>query len=41
LYRRISHQTGKYQHRVLPVGHHVPQEAPHAFAEDVAHADHL
>jgi pimeloyl-ACP methyl ester carboxylesterase len=33
--------TGKYQHRVLPVGHNVPQEAPHAFAEAVVHADRL
>jgi pimeloyl-ACP methyl ester carboxylesterase len=33
--------TGKYQHRVLPVGHNVPQEAPHGFAEAVVHADHL
>ncbi len=33
--------TGRYQHRVLPVGHNVPQEAPHAFAEAVVHVDHL
>jgi pimeloyl-ACP methyl ester carboxylesterase len=33
--------TGTYQHRVLPVGHNVPQEAPHAFAEAVAAVDHL
>ena len=33
--------TGKYQHRVLPVGHNVPQEAPHGFAEAVLDVDHL
>ncbi len=33
--------TGKYQHRVLPVGHNVPQEAPRAFAQAVADAGHL
>jgi pimeloyl-ACP methyl ester carboxylesterase len=33
--------TGKYQHRVLPVGHNVPQEAPREFAEAVVDADHL
>jgi pimeloyl-ACP methyl ester carboxylesterase len=33
--------TGKYQHRVLPVGHNVPQEAPAAFAQAVVDADHL
>lgn len=32
--------TGKYEHRVFPVGHNVPQGAPAAFAKavtDVAH----
>ena len=33
--------TGRYQHRVIPVGHNVPQEAPHAFARAVVAADHL
>jgi pimeloyl-ACP methyl ester carboxylesterase len=33
--------TGKYEHRVLPVGHNVPQEAPHGFARAVVDADHL
>jgi pimeloyl-ACP methyl ester carboxylesterase len=33
--------TGKYRHRVLPVGHNVPQEAPHGFAQAVVDADHL
>lgn len=33
--------TGKYQHRVLPVGHNVPQEAPQAFARAVVDVDHL
>src|SRR6185437_6835957 len=28
--------TGKYRHRVLPVGHNVPQEAPRVFAQAVA-----
>jgi pimeloyl-ACP methyl ester carboxylesterase len=33
--------TGKYQHRVLPVGHNVPQEAPVDFARAVVDVDHL
>jgi pimeloyl-ACP methyl ester carboxylesterase len=33
--------TGKYEHRVFPVGHNVPQEAPQAFAQAVIDADHL
>ena len=31
--------TGKYAHETLPVGHNVPQEAPHAFAEAVRKVD--
>ena len=30
---------GKYAHRTLKVGHNVPQEAPHAFAEAVVDVD--
>jgi pimeloyl-ACP methyl ester carboxylesterase len=30
--------TGKYQHRVFPVGHNLPQEAPQAFAQAVIDA---
>ena len=33
--------TGKYQHRVLPVGHNLPQEAPRAFAQAAVDVDHL
>lgn len=33
--------SGKYAHRVLPVGHNVPQEAPRDFADTVAEADAL
>jgi pimeloyl-ACP methyl ester carboxylesterase len=33
--------SGKYQHRVLAVGHNVPQEAPREFAKAVVDADHL
>ncbi|TQM26410.1 alpha/beta fold hydrolase [Nocardia bhagyanarayanae] len=34
--------TGKYEHRVLDgIGHNVPQEAPHPFAQAVIDADHL
>src|SRR5206468_247694 len=33
--------TGKYDHRVLDVGHNVPQEDPHGFAQAVVDADHL
>jgi pimeloyl-ACP methyl ester carboxylesterase len=33
--------TGKYEHRVFPVGHDVPQEAPQAFAQAVIDVDHL
>ena len=33
--------TGKYQHRVLNVGHNVPQEDPSGFAQAVIDADHL
>jgi pimeloyl-ACP methyl ester carboxylesterase len=33
--------TGKYEHRVFPVGHNVPQEAPQAFAQAVIDVDHL
>jgi pimeloyl-ACP methyl ester carboxylesterase len=33
--------TGKYEHRVFPVGHNVPQEAPQAFARAVIDVDHL
>jgi pimeloyl-ACP methyl ester carboxylesterase len=30
------HFAGKYEHKVIPgVGHNLPQEAPHAFAEAV------
>ncbi len=31
--------AGKYAHETLPVGHNVPQEAPHAFAEAVRKVD--
>ena len=31
--------SGKYAHRTLKVGHNVPQEAPHAFAEAVVDVD--
>jgi pimeloyl-ACP methyl ester carboxylesterase len=35
--------TGKYQHRAIGggVGHNLPQEAPHAFAQAIIDADHL
>jgi pimeloyl-ACP methyl ester carboxylesterase len=33
--------TGKYEHRVLPVGHNVPQEAPAAFAQAVIDVDDM
>jgi pimeloyl-ACP methyl ester carboxylesterase len=33
--------TGTYEHRVFPVGHNVPQEAPGAFALAVLDADHF
>jgi pimeloyl-ACP methyl ester carboxylesterase len=33
--------TGKYDHRVLDVGHNVPQEDPHGFARAVIDADRL
>jgi pimeloyl-ACP methyl ester carboxylesterase len=35
--------TGKYQHRVIGggVGHNLPQEAPHAFAQAIIDADRL
>jgi len=34
--------TGKYAHRVLRgIGHNVPQEAPHAFADAIVAADAL
>jgi pimeloyl-ACP methyl ester carboxylesterase len=35
--------TGKYEHRTISggVGHNLPQEAPQAFAQAVADADHL
>ena len=34
--------TGKYAHRVLDgIGHNVPQEAPHAFADAIVDVDHL
>jgi pimeloyl-ACP methyl ester carboxylesterase len=36
-----DHFTGRYQHRVLPVGHNVPQEAPRAFAQAVIDAGRL
>ena len=31
--------SGKYAHRTLKVGHNVPQEAPHAFAEAIVDVD--
>ncbi|MFI0815776.1 alpha/beta fold hydrolase [Streptomyces sp. NPDC021098] len=31
--------SGRYAHRVLKVGHNVPQEAPHAFAQAVVDVD--
>lgn len=37
LYR--AHFTGKYDHRTFDVGHNVPQEAPHAFAQAVVDVD--
>jgi pimeloyl-ACP methyl ester carboxylesterase len=33
--------TGKYEHRVLDVGHNVPQEDPHGFVRAVVHATRL
>jgi len=33
--------AGKYEHRVVKVGHNVPQEAPHAFAQAVVDVDHF
>ncbi|WP_433680283.1 alpha/beta fold hydrolase [Nocardia sp. CA-119907] len=34
--------TGKYEHRILDgIGHNVPQEAPHPFAQAIIDADHL
>ncbi|MFI6999360.1 alpha/beta fold hydrolase [Nocardia sp. NPDC050175] len=34
--------SGKYEHRVLDgIGHNVPQEAPHPFAQAIIDADHL
>jgi pimeloyl-ACP methyl ester carboxylesterase len=33
--------TGKYRHRVFPVGHNVPQEAPVAFAQAVIDVSHF
>ncbi|MEU6581789.1 alpha/beta hydrolase [Nocardia sp. NPDC046763] len=34
--------TGKHEHRVLDgIGHNVPQEAPHPFAQAIIDADHL
>jgi hypothetical protein len=33
--------TGAYEHRVLNVGHNVPQEVPHGFAKAVVDADRL
>ena len=35
------HFAGKYEHRTFDVGHNVPQEAPHAFAQAVIAAGHL
>jgi pimeloyl-ACP methyl ester carboxylesterase len=34
-----DHFTGTYEHRVFPVGHNVPQEAPREFAQAVIDAD--
>jgi pimeloyl-ACP methyl ester carboxylesterase len=34
-----DHFTGKYEHRVFPVGHNVPQEAPREFAQAVLDVD--
>ncbi len=31
--------SGKYAHKTLPVGHNVPQEAPHAFAKAIVEVD--
>jgi pimeloyl-ACP methyl ester carboxylesterase len=36
-----SHFTGPYQHRLLDVGHNVPQEAPQDFTQAVLDADKL
>jgi pimeloyl-ACP methyl ester carboxylesterase len=35
--------TGKYQHRLISggIGHNLPQEAPHDFAQAIIDADHL
>ena len=33
--------TGKYDHRVLKVGHNVPQEAPRAFAQAIVDVSHF
>jgi pimeloyl-ACP methyl ester carboxylesterase len=35
------HFTGPYQHRLLDIGHNVPQEAPHDFVQAVLDADRL
>ncbi|WP_336216879.1 alpha/beta fold hydrolase [Nonomuraea sp. LPB2021202275-12-8] len=31
--------TGKYEHRLLDIGHNLPQEAPAAFAQAVVDVD--
>jgi pimeloyl-ACP methyl ester carboxylesterase len=36
-----AHYVGKYEHRVFPVGHNVPQEAPQQFAQAVIDVNHL
>lgn len=36
-----SHFTGPYQHRLLDIGHNVPQEAPQVFTAAVLDADRL
>ncbi len=36
-----AHFTGKYEHRVLDVGHNVPQEDPRGFARAVVDVDHF
>jgi pimeloyl-ACP methyl ester carboxylesterase len=36
-----AHFTGPYEHRVFPVGHNVPQEAPREFAQAVVDVHHF
>jgi pimeloyl-ACP methyl ester carboxylesterase len=38
----VTKFSGKYSHRTIKggIGHNLPQEAPHAFAEAVIEVDH-